>query len=73
MNRLDELLRGRQAFFHGLAERALANPIHKELDDLEIDVRLKKRQAHFTQSVPDIFLGEPRTAAERAKRAGQSV
>ena len=51
------------------AERPLPHARHEVLDDLVVDVGLEERQAHFTQGLVEVLLGDGAAAAEAAEDA----
>ena len=55
---LDEVLLGRQAAEHLLAERLAAHALGEVARDLEVDVGLEQRQAHLAHGVLDVALGD---------------
>ena len=66
---LHDLLAGRDALQHVLAERALAHLRHEVLDDLEIDVRLEQREPDLPHRTGDRLLVETSSLPEVAERA----
>ena len=63
---LDDLLRGREAAEDSLvlAEGAIADPVDKRLDDLEVDVGFEKRQPDLTQGGFDSLRRQTRFSPE---------
>jgi len=55
---------GERAGHDLLANRLLANVVDQFLDDLEVDIGLKQRQADFTQGFGDVLLAQFALAAE---------
>src|ERR1700719_3048877 len=63
MKNLNDLLAGRNASQHFLAQRLLLDPRNEILRDLEIDVRFEKREAHLPERIIDVRLADrPKTA-----------
>ena len=63
MKNLNDLLAGRDAAQHFLAERLLFDPRDEILRDLEIDIRFQQREPHLPQRVIDVRLADrPMTA-----------
>jgi hypothetical protein len=70
---LHDLLAGLEPLEDVLPERALAYGSDKLLDDLEVDVRLEKRETDLARGTRDRLLVEPRAAPEVAEGVLQSV
>ena len=73
MHDLHDLLAGRQALLHLLADRALADRLDEVLDDLEVDVRLEQRKADLPHRARDRFVVERSPLAEVAERALEAL
>ena len=69
MDDLHDLLAGRDALQHVLAERALAHLSYEVLDDLEVDVRLEQREPDLPHRTGDRLLVETTSLTEVAERA----
>ena len=70
---LDDLLAGRQAVEHLVADGPLADARDEVLDDLEVDVRLEQRQADLAHGGIDVGLADPAAAGQAAERLAQPV
>src|SRR6478752_4921222 len=55
------------------ADGLLADPCDEVLDDLEVDVRLEQRQAHFAHGGVDVGLADPTAAREGAEGLAKPV
>jgi len=64
---LHNLLSGIQAFENMLADRTLLDLADKILDDLEVDIGFKEREAHLTQGRVHIRLGQFPAPAQALK------
>ena len=64
MDDADDLLPGREALEDLDADRLCADAFDEVLDDLEVYISLKQRQAYFAQGILDILLGHQPLAAE---------
>jgi hypothetical protein len=69
MDELDEVLLGREAPQHLLAEGVALDGLDELLDDADVDVGLEERQAHVAQRLLDVLLGDLSLAAQLAPQA----
>ena len=67
MHDLHDLLAGREALQHLLAEGALAHLRHELLDDLEVDVGFEQREADLAHGTRNRLLVELAAPAEVAE------
>ena len=70
---LDDLLGGAHALEDFLPEAFGAYAVHKVLDDLEVDVRLKQGKPNLAQARLHVFLGQVRLAPQVAERGRKTV
>jgi hypothetical protein len=70
---LDQLLTGRQAGQHLLAQRPLFDIGNELFDDPKVDIRFEERQAHLAQTFLDIALGQLAVALELLEDAVKLV
>src|SRR5207244_898912 len=70
---LHDLLPGREALQHLLADRSLSNLRDEVLDDLEVDVRFEQRKPDLAHRTRDRLLVQLSTPAKVAKGALQAV
>jgi hypothetical protein len=70
---LHDLLAGREALPHVLAERTLAHVRDELLDDAEVDVRLEQREPHLAHGTGDRLFVEDTAPAEVAEGALELV
>ena len=68
---LDDLLAGREALQHLLAERTLAHALDEGADDLEVDVGLEQREADLAHRARDRLLVEAPALAQVAEGAAE--
>ena len=66
---LDDLFAGRESGHNFLTDSLGANLVDELLDDLEVDVGFKQREANFAQRLVDVFFGERGLSAEGLKGA----
>ena len=67
MDDLHDLLAGREALQHLLAERALAHVSDEVADDLEVDIGLEQREPDLAHGARDLLFVELPALAEVAK------
>ncbi len=58
MKNLNDLLTGRDASQHFLAQRLLFDPRDETLRDLKIDIRFQQREAHLAHRIVDVRLAD---------------
>ena len=68
-NNLDYLLRGRKGGEHLLTQSLDANVLDELLDDVQVDVGFKQRNANLFERLADIFFGDGALAAQIFKGA----
>src|SRR3972149_1881244 len=66
---VNDLLHGGEAGEHLRSQRPLLHPLDERADDLEVDVGLQERQAHFAQGFVKVLLVDRAVAAEAAEDA----
>ena len=64
INDLNDLLCGQKAFKHRFTDSAFCNAFYKFLNDLKINVRLKKRKLYLTHPLFHVRLGKLSFAAK---------
>ncbi len=68
MDDLHDLLAGREALQHLLAERALAHALDERADDLEVDVGFEQGEADLAHRARDRLVVELAALAQVAER-----
>src|SRR5262245_39360038 len=71
VNNADDLLAGVDPRDNFLAQRPLGDALNEGVDDVEIDVCLEKRGAHFAQPVANIRFGQAAPAAKLLESVAQ--
>ena len=68
---LDHHLAGLDRLDDGRADRLGAGPVDERAHDIERDIRLEQRTAHFAHGGVDVLLGEGAAAGEFIQNAGE--